>query len=175
MAAEALSRAELMADTTGVDPFSYASNSPDNSLPSREEQEEATDGTESGRTDDLLPTDWASLERREAQIAGAPLEDLLDKMGASLRDDDTAPPKKASQSENIASDELSNLNKAVDTEPPTTTRLNRLARLNDLEREMNERGGPGRLAYDEVEHIVVANGRSELRGIVKSWLEWASF
>ena len=173
---------------------------------------------------DLVATDWQSLERREAQIADAPLEDLLDILGAGIRaasllndedeaasnariahsdsstiwngvpadratsplktattSDDSADPTLPQNRPNTTSSEdtfetkLSGPIKTADEKVPSKARLNQLARLSDLEREMKKRGGPGRLAYDEVEHIVIDGGHSELRGLVKAWLEWASF
>ncbi|KXT19028.1 hypothetical protein AC579_8740 [Pseudocercospora musae] len=61
------------------------------------------------------------------------------------------------------------------TPPPSSRRLQFLAGLDNLEQELDERGGPGRLSYDEIERITVADSRGELRGLVKSWLEWAAF
>ncbi|KAF7193123.1 putative E3 ubiquitin-protein ligase [Pseudocercospora fuligena] len=59
--------------------------------------------------------------------------------------------------------------------PPNNRRLQFLSGMDSLEQELDERGGPGRLSYDEIERITVADSRGELRGLVKSWLEWAAF
>ncbi|KAM3415779.1 hypothetical protein BST61_g9290 [Cercospora zeina] len=174
-------------------------------------------------SDGIVPTDWVSLSRREAEIADAPLDELLDNLGYSSRDEDTTmndrraadsdpqiahsdsstiwngrPPSRATSplktamtaSDDVPSSDptLPQNRPSAESEPSgsisTTTvstkvlskaRLSKLVQLNEMEREMEDRGGPGRLAYDEVEHIVVADEKHELRGLVKSWLEWASF
>lgn len=59
--------------------------------------------------------------------------------------------------------------------PPSKQWLQYLAVLDNLEQEFDERGGPGRLSYDEIERLAVADSRGEVRGLVKSWLDWAAF
>ncbi|KAK5130786.1 hypothetical protein LTR08_001676 [Meristemomyces frigidus] len=54
-------------------------------------------------------------------------------------------------------------------------RLELLASHDDVERDIKDRGGAGRLNLDEVEAIVRSVPTGELRGLVTSWLEWASF
>ncbi|KAF2486685.1 hypothetical protein BDY17DRAFT_291937 [Neohortaea acidophila] len=63
----------------------------------------------------------------------------------------------------------------VDERAEDRSRLEYLASLDEAERAMQERGGPGRLNVAEMEACVRADGSKELRGIVTSWLEWASF
>lgn len=191
----------------------------------------AIDGIRSGSqgpttaADSIVPTDWLSLERREAQIAEAPLEDLLNSQGYGLRDN--AHEGAAASEPRVASSDSSSIwngipadratsplktttisdnddhNHDNSMEPPplpqrqtppsppppqqekkTTAsepsrlsqlRLEQLVRLHDLDAEITRRGGPGRLTYDEIENLVVKSGNSELRGLVKSWLEWACF
>ena len=60
-------------------------------------------------------------------------------------------------------------------EPPSRERLEHLCVLDQKERQIKLRGGPGRLSYDEVEELVKSDPSRELRGLVTSWLEWASF
>ena len=60
-------------------------------------------------------------------------------------------------------------------EPPSRERLERLCLLDQKERQIKLRGGPGRLSYEEVEELVKSDPTRELRGLVTSWLEWASF
>lgn len=190
----------------------------------------AIDGIRSGSqghtaaADNIVPTDWLSLERREAQIGEAPLEDLLNSQGYGLRDDDAhegaaaaaaSEPRVASSDSSsiwngipadratsplktttISDNDDDNHDDCVEPPPlpqrqtppqqekkttaqkslcPSTLRLQDLARLNDTEAEIHRRGGPGRLTYYEIEQLVVKSGNSELRGLVKSWLEWACF
>ncbi|KAK4545531.1 hypothetical protein LTR36_002881 [Oleoguttula mirabilis] len=59
--------------------------------------------------------------------------------------------------------------------PPSRQRLEYLASLDSAERENEERGGGGRLSFDEIESMVRADTTREVRGLVTSWLEWASF
>lgn len=59
--------------------------------------------------------------------------------------------------------------------PPHKQRLEFLASMDEVQREIDERGGPGRLSYDEVEAITIAETRGEIRGLIKSWLEFAAF
>ena len=60
-------------------------------------------------------------------------------------------------------------------EPPSPERLEHLGKLAEIDKEIQARGGPGRLSYDEVEAMVQNDSSKELRGIVTGWLEWASF
>ena len=50
-----------------------------------------------------------------------------------------------------------------------------LIELDQRERKIQQRGGPGRLSHEEVDELVRADTSKELRGLVISWLEWASF
>ncbi|KAF2172158.1 hypothetical protein M409DRAFT_62933 [Zasmidium cellare ATCC 36951] len=174
----------------------------------------------------MVPTDTESLERREREISAAPLEELLDTTGFSVRD--------ASSSVNVSSlpraahigassiwngsvrsqatsplrtmistdDEETvdptlpqNRPNAIDTSvptsppvrkenrkppalperPPSHEELRYLADLDDAEQQSLDRGGPGRLSYAELEAMAVADTKGELRGLIKSWLEYASF
>ena len=58
---------------------------------------------------------------------------------------------------------------------PTQARLEFLAWLDEEEKLIESRGGPGRMTFDEIEGIVNADSSKELRGLVTCWLEWASF
>ncbi|KAI7673089.1 hypothetical protein KC318_g2425 [Hortaea werneckii] len=58
---------------------------------------------------------------------------------------------------------------------PSRQRLERLASLDVAEREIEERGGIGRLTFDEIENMAQADSTREIRGLITSWLEWASF
>ncbi|KAK4555168.1 hypothetical protein LTR86_007934 [Recurvomyces mirabilis] len=58
---------------------------------------------------------------------------------------------------------------------PSPQRLLRLAELHDVETDIKERGGAGRLTIDEVEQMVEGDATKELRGLVIGWLDWASF
>ncbi|KAI5370900.1 putative Zinc finger, ZZ-type, EF-hand domain, EF-hand domain pair, EF-Hand 1, calcium-binding [Septoria linicola] len=191
---DALQRSKMVRSAARTSPTTGNSGSLDSPVGDRPERIE----------DGIVPTDWVSLERREAEIADAPLEYLLKTLGYGVRSDantaqtdtrvpdsvssvvaslgqdfvDTTLPQhrpERSESKNSPPQATQDVARLETSKPPSKARLNHLARLNDLERGMDERGGPGRLAYDEIEHIVVADGRHELRGMVKSWLEWASF
>lgn len=58
---------------------------------------------------------------------------------------------------------------------PTQARLEYLVSLDEEEKVLESRGAPGRMTFDEIEGIVNADSTKELRGLVTSWLEWASF
>ena len=62
-----------------------------------------------------------------------------------------------------------------ESKPPSRDRLEHLSLLDEREREIENRGGPGRLSFNEVEDLVKADSSRELRGLVISWLDWASF
>lgn len=58
--------------------------------------------------------------------------------------------------------------------PPPHSRLQRLALLDEVEREDKERGGKGRLSFDEFEEIMKGE-RGKKLGFVGAWIEMASF
>ena len=58
---------------------------------------------------------------------------------------------------------------------PSRERLHYLHRLDEEERKILERGGPGRLDYDEVEEICSSEASGALIGLVCGWVEWAGF
>jgi hypothetical protein len=51
--------------------------------------------------------------------------------------------------------------------------LERLAALDKVARSMKTRGGPGRLSYAEIESA--ADARENIRALVRTWLDYASF
>lgn len=61
-----------------------------------------------------------------------------------------------------------------DSQAPSTALLEMYAALDEQDRELKLRGGVGRLSYEEVEELVNADSTKELRGLVISWLDWAS-
>lgn len=79
-----------------------------------------------------------------------------------------------SDDEQIEFDDMQTLPKDPD-KLPSELRLGFLHELNKRERSIKMRGGPGRLTYGEVEERVKADETRELKGLVTSWLEWASF
>ena len=58
--------------------------------------------------------------------------------------------------------------------PPSSERLNYLAQLSEVEREIGARGGPGRLSYEEFERIMSSDTGRRM-GYVEGWLELGSF
>jgi len=58
--------------------------------------------------------------------------------------------------------------------PPPRSRLQHLARLDEVERKDTERGGKGRLSFDEFEEIMKGE-RGKKLGFVGAWIEMASF
>jgi hypothetical protein len=129
--------------------------------------------------DSILPTDTASLDQFEAEIHEQSLEELLAAAGYSIAEEDEAedddgdkrpaspvapgnPPEQQDGS-TISPDDVR----------PQQDRLEYLATLDHEERLMETRGGAGRLSYEEIESMTKTN--REVRGLVVSWLELASF
>jgi len=136
--------------------------------------------------DSILPTDTPSLDQFEEEIKEQSLEELLAAAGYSIEgaQDDGAqqatistPATSAAQEPEVSStsavgqDSSSVLEK--DNTPPTQERLEDLAELDEEEKAMEARGGPGRLAFKEL--VALAEADREVRGLITSWLELASF
>ncbi|KAG9557079.1 hypothetical protein KCU71_g14198, partial [Aureobasidium melanogenum] len=58
---------------------------------------------------------------------------------------------------------------------PSQERLKELARLDEEEKDIYMRGGPGRLNLEEFEQIIRSDKRGMLQGVAEAWLEWAEF
>jgi hypothetical protein len=58
---------------------------------------------------------------------------------------------------------------------PDKQQLRMWAILDAMEKDQEASGGPARLSCGDVEKIIVAKNSQALRGVVKSWLEFASF
>ncbi|KAI5195993.1 hypothetical protein E4T39_07974 [Aureobasidium subglaciale] len=58
---------------------------------------------------------------------------------------------------------------------PTKDRLRELAQLDEEEKVIVARGGPGRLNLEEFEQIIRVDQRGMLQGVAEGWLEWAEF
>ncbi|KAL1588165.1 hypothetical protein WHR41_03201 [Cladosporium halotolerans] len=56
---------------------------------------------------------------------------------------------------------------------PSQERLEELVSLDEAQKAMEERGGAGRVSYQEIE--AVAKRKEDVRGLILSWLELASF
>lgn len=167
--------------------------------------DQAAEGDQRPFRAELVPTDPESLGEVETGIRERTLEELLETAGYSTVDesyqnqqrptvnedgfkyvlssevskDPTMPQNRPDGSEAITTQHEmadSSPQKAItyDTNP-TEARLELLAKCDEEERQISERGGPGRLSYEEVERIVKANSSKELKGLVTSWLEYASF
>jgi Ca2+-binding EF-hand superfamily protein len=136
---------------------------------------------------EIVPTDAQSLSRREQEIAQRPLEDLLNETGYSTIDDESNAPRKATTTVNRAF-ESSHAEDYISRDPtlpqnrpnseekvPSRSQLEHFASLDEIEREISQRGGPGRLSYEEIEGVVQADTTRALRGLIIGWLEYASF
>lgn len=66
-------------------------------------------------------------------------------------------------------------NAAIEPEDASYATLMWLAHVEVRAREIRSRGGPGRLSFREIEKMVENDGSREIKGLVTSWLEWASF
>ena len=123
--------------------------------------------------DSILPTDTASLDQFEAEIQEQSLEELLAAAGYSIAedDDDKRPPSPVATENPPVQQDGSTI--STDAVRPEQDRLEYLATLDHEERLMETRGGAGRLSYDEIESLAKTN--REVRGLVVSWLELASF
>ncbi|KAK5704705.1 hypothetical protein LTR17_021661 [Elasticomyces elasticus] len=136
----------------------------------------------------LVPTDAESLAAREAQIAEQPLEDLLRAAGYNAVQGPQQPMIDGVSGTDVnlstqTTDHMMPLNRpssgpvpVSSLEPyPSNNRFRYLARLDEVDRRIAERGGPGRLSFDEIDGMVRADDSKQLQGLVTSWLEWASF
>lgn len=112
---------------------------------------------------EMVPTDPETLERREADIINHSLEELLAATGYGIVGDEG----KRKQEPEPSSDPTLPQNRQPDLDMASVIRDNK------IDQALVSRGGPGRLSFEEVEEIV--DGDPELRGLVTSWLEWASF
>lgn len=145
---------------------------------------------------EIVPTDQDSLMKRAKEISEQPLENLLDATGYGILGDDDG--DDGHQQPRYESDEanemlelsgdptipsgwesrqprMTNSNAGSSQQVPSKKHLEHLASLDDAESEIQARGGTGRLSYDEIEAMIEADPSKELRGLVMSWLEWASF
>lgn len=61
------------------------------------------------------------------------------------------------------------------TDSPSQERLRELARLDEEEKDIRVRGGPGRLNLEEFAQIIRSDKRGMLQGVAEGWLEWAEF
>ncbi|KAM0717714.1 hypothetical protein Q7P37_007566 [Cladosporium fusiforme] len=130
--------------------------------------------------DNMLPTDTPSLDQFEADIQEQSLEELLAAAGYSVSEDTEESP----ESSDAPADQTLPQNRpstppvpgqqiaSEQSAPPSQERLEYLATLDEEEKEIAKRGGPGRLSYDEIESL---SSSSEVRSLVISWLELASF
>jgi hypothetical protein len=125
--------------------------------------------------DSILPTDTASLDQFEAEIQEQSLEELLAAAGYSIAEDDDADEKRPASP--VATEnplhQQNGSTISTDEVRPEQDRLEYLATLDHEERLIETRGGAGRLSYDEIESMAKTN--REVRGLVMSWLELASF
>ncbi|EME48419.1 hypothetical protein DOTSEDRAFT_67463 [Dothistroma septosporum NZE10] len=134
---------------------------------------------------EIISTDHDTLAQRERTIANRPLEDLLADSGYGLRESgepSRGPRPSPLRNEILREDSEEPSGTQVkdtrlkETHQPRNVQLSHWGNVVDAnERAMQERGGPGRLSYDEIETIVVDDPSGELRGLVKHWLEWAAF
>lgn len=131
-------------------------------------------------TDEIIPTDNDALARRERALSSRSVEELLSDSGYSIQDD-TEPPTRSAKPSHLRNEilqeeyEYLTPNGTGDNTPPSAQLLYWGNVVDMHERAIQERGGPGRLSYAEIETIVVDDDSGELRGLVKSWLEWAAF
>jgi hypothetical protein len=134
--------------------------------------------------DSILPTDTASLDQFEAEIHEQSLEELLAAAGYSIAEDDEAEDDEAEDEDDekrpaspvaIENPPKQQNGSKISTDDvrPQQDRLEYLATLDHEERLMETRGGAGRLSYEEIESMAKTN--REVRGLVVSWLELASF
>jgi hypothetical protein len=124
--------------------------------------------------DSILPTDTESLEQFEAEIHEQSLEELLAAAGYSIAEDgdDGEQPSSPATAQTLPS-HPNGSSISANEDRPQQERLEHLATLDREERLLGSRGGAGRLSYDELE--IMAKTNREVRGLVVSWLELASF
>ena len=128
--------------------------------------------------DSILPTDTPSLEHFEEEIKEQSLEDLLAAAGYSIdgaeEEDETEAAQEPEAPDTSAAGQNNSLVQEDDTTAtPTQQRLEDLAALDEEEKLIEARGGPGRLAYKDL--VAMAKTDREVRGLITCWLELASF
>ena len=90
------------------------------------------------------------------------------------------PPPDPTMPQNRPNTQFSSFATVTDSDPiaesaPSGIDLTWLAHLEVRAREIQRRGGPGRLSFKDIERIVGNDKSKEIKGLVMSWLEWASF
>lgn len=138
-------------------------------------------GIDEHMRDSILPTDRESLDQFEADIQEQSLDELLAAAGYSIaEDDDDKSPRSPKASSAPGSDAQAATNVQQNGSPlskndtaPQQQRLEHLASLDEAERLMEARGGAGRMSCDEL--AAMATSDREIRGLITSWLELASF
>jgi len=123
--------------------------------------------------DSILPTDTESLEQFEAEIHEQSLEELLAAAGYSIAEDDIDKRPTSPVTTPNPPNQQNGLPISADDIQPQQERLEYLVTLDHEERLIETRGGAGRLSYEDVENMAKTN--REVRGLVVSWLELASF
>lgn len=138
--------------------------------------------------DEVVPTDFDSLAQREFELTERPLDELLRGSGYEVREPNESARGEIPGSSPISVDPTLPQNRPNVTaascrsdplpphqEPaPSIQLLEAYLELDEEQKRIDQRGGPGRLSYAEVESIAVEDTTTELRGIIKSWLELAS-
>ena len=134
--------------------------------------------------DSILPTDTESLEVFEEEIKEQSLEELLAAAGYSIdgaQDEaqqaaDSTPASTAQDPEAFDTSNAAGQDGSPGSNgdtPPTQQRLENLAEFDEEEKEIYARGGAGRLAFKEL--VALAEADRDVRGLITSWLELASF
>ena len=132
--------------------------------------------------DSILPTDTPSLEAFEEEIKEQSLDELLAAAGYSIDGAQDGVQQATISTQATHEPEASNTSAAAvdgsptskaENAPPTQQRLEDLADLDEEEKTLEARGGPGRLSYKEL--VALAEADREVRGLITSWLELASF
>nr|POE77530.1 recoverin family protein [Quercus suber] len=142
---------------------------------------------------EIVPTDPDTLARREKDISEQPLADLLNATGYSVLNEggELSQPRYNSDEANLLLAASGDPILHDDMVPLTRERMpaekesispkgqkafiKHLASCQAADNVIEARGGPGRLSYDELRAMVDSDSRKELRGLIMSWLEWASF
>ncbi|KAK0783774.1 hypothetical protein LTR91_014050 [Friedmanniomyces endolithicus] len=140
---------------------------------------------EGGRNDalagELDGSAQSTEEAKSAELASNPNRDDSDPTMPQNKPSKLLHGSQPSEGSAIASPERADVGRAEPTPPqspnkaPSQRRLEELAALDEIDRAIEERGGPGRLSLNEIEGMVSADTTRQMRGLVTSWLEWAGF
>ncbi|GAB7353686.1 hypothetical protein MBLNU459_g4092t1 [Dothideomycetes sp. NU459] len=148
----------------------YSIASPESERPTVSVSQEELSGSSIGEADDpTLPQNRPTV---------APITTATGSDAEPMHLSPSSPPTPLPQSVEPVDVKAEDSVPTEDSDHPSDSRLEYLARLDVEAKSILERGGPGRLTLAELEDAVrrnVRDGRDEILALVEGWLEWAGF